>query len=243
LIRILYRTSPFENNKPRPDFYSKRVCLMSLLRAIDDHEATLHVLYDGPSPPEGLVSLVGRARIVCLGGLGNAASFEVALTLAVDFARTDLIYFVEDDYLHVPSALANLLACSRAVPADYITLYDHPVRYLSGDDPNVDWPLRTSATYEAAGHTWRTVESTCMTFAAMAQTLVEDRHLFAMYLAGRAHPADRALFRHLQGLGVHCDNSPCRLLFGPVPSLATHCELPWLAPGIDWEAIARATSS
>src|SRR5207247_4757020 len=129
----------------------------------------------------------------------NAVSFEYALNVVRTFSTEDLSYFVEDDYLHLPEALVRLEECSELVSAEYITLYDHPVRYQAAGTPDGDWPLRVSKTYEVKGLVWRTVESTCMTFAATAGTIADDRSVFMDYVVGRRHPLDRGLFRHLQG--------------------------------------------
>lgn len=243
MIRILYRTCAHENNKARPEFYSKQLCLQSLYRALDRFpNATLHIINDGAFAQEHILNVVTSTRdIHYLPEVGNSASFEHAVRIASSFSAEDLIYFVEDDYLHVPDALAKLAECYQCVPADYITLYDHPVRYFPDTSPHADWPLRVAAIYQTASHNWRTVESTCMTFAARTKTILEDGPIILKYVSGRTHPADRELFRHLQGLGPYRGASPNRLLVGPVPSLASHCELPWLAPAIDWETFARAT--
>jgi hypothetical protein len=79
-----------------------------------------------------------------------------------------------------------------------------------------------------------------MTFAASVRTLKEDRPVFDKHVKTRRVPNDRELFRHLQALGQHADRQPARTLLGAIPSLATHCELPWIAPVVDWDRLAKA---
>ena len=78
-----------------------------------------------------------------------------------------------------------------------------------------------------------------MTFGTSVQVLREDLDVFSEHHNnGKNYPDDRVLFRHLQGLGEY-QVSQKRRLVGPIPSLNTHAHLPWLAPGINWNAAAN----
>lgn len=240
MLRVIYRTCGIENHKPRPPYYSKINCLKNFIfshRRVRGAEFCL--LFDGEPSKEvkTLVEPIGRVEV--LNRIGNAASFLFAIAGAQKFDAHELVYFVEDDYLHVPEALVKLMECVQCAQADYFTLYDHPVRYFPDSNPNADWHSESNRILITKSHHWRTVESTCMTFAARAGTLVQDSAIFLQHMKPGRSPEDRELFRHLQGLGKYRSDSPMRVLIGPVPSLATHCEEPWLAPVIDWNAIAN----
>jgi hypothetical protein len=201
-------------------------------------EARFHLIHDG-EPDEELFALakwVGSTEI--LSEVGNSATFWRAMEYAFDLPDGDLVYFVEDDYLHLPDALVKLMECRSALNADYITLYDHPVRYMPHYPFGRDLPLRKNAVYMSGTHHWRTVESSCMTFAATPKVLREDVSIFDCHVRQRRVPADRELFRHLLGLGQYEDCQIPRTLIGPIPSLATHLEEPWLAPILDWARVA-----
>jgi hypothetical protein len=199
----------------------------------------IRVLYDGNHPPDWLRGLWSGADVEVLkdesgGPIGNAASFRHALRLATTsgFPDDDIVYFVEDDYLHTPDALVKLVEFFEEKHPDYATLYDHPARY-NGQD--FDRPGGEQIIHSGSHH-WRTQESTCMTFAARVETLRWDYARISAYL-GTVHPQDRELFMHLQSLGRYPRCKPQRTLWGPIPSLATHCETEWLAPCVNWEAI------
>ena len=81
-----------------------------------------------------------------------------------------------------------------------------------------------------------------MTFVAQVAVLRDDRAIFDKYVRQAPVPEDRELFRKLQGLMGYEDSSPFRLLIGPIPSLATHCHLPWMASIINWGEVARNLS-
>jgi hypothetical protein len=238
MLHVFYRACSTENDKARPVFYSKLRCLANFLAAFERvAEATFCLVYDGNVGEDFRSRVEPIGSIERLPNVGNSASFWYAFNLALNLPDKDLVYFVEDDYLHRRDALQKLVECVQCIDADYITLYDHPARYMSDCPQGADLPLRENAVYVSRSHHWRTVESSCMTFASRAGVIREDIKLFETHIKQTGVPADRALFRHLQGLGSYRNGSPRRKLIGPIPSLATHCQEPWLAPVVNWKAV------
>ncbi len=236
MLHIFYRAFPDERMEVRPPFFSKKACLRNFIRAFHHtSDASFCMIFDG-HPDDDFCRLVDPiGTIEVLPCVGNSKSLWHAITKAMCVPEDDPVYFAEDDYLHCPDALAQLLECFQDVSCDYITLYDHPVRYMNDYSLGSDWPLNENGIYISRSRHWRTVESTCMTFGTKARTLKEDISIFEQYVHRTQKPADRELFRHLQGLGSYKRDSPMRKLVGPIPSLATHCHLPWLAPLVNWE--------
>lgn len=251
---ILYRTYGGENNAPRPTWYSKQLCLRSILaaceRASDAFDIQLTVLHDGElsttnSWHQQLRRLAEpRGDIVELRKTTNAQSCLDAVRRASALAGDEFVLLSEDDYLWLPSSITGIFGALGALPGDYVTGYDHPVRYQP------DYPLgadcehwHTTIHLHGERH-WRSQESTCMTFATTARTLREDLPYFERYHDnGKNTPNDRELFRDLGGLGMYTTTErKRRLLLGPMPSLSTHAHLPWLAPLIDWDAAAAAVT-
>jgi hypothetical protein len=241
MLHIIYRLCNKDNDKPRPAFYSKPRCLLSLLGAlphIQDYSLTFVCdgLVDWFTPD----SINHAAKIITLHDAGNSGSFMKAFDICEQYDDCDLIYFVEDDYLHLPLSLLKLQECAECIPAaDYLSLYDHPVRYYPADAEGADLRVQSPGVMLSRSHHWQVIESACMTFAARAKALRADRIVFERYVGNSRVPRDRELFRHLQGLGDHSNYANKRILVGSIPSLATHCEEPWLAPTIDWAAFAR----
>lgn len=244
MLHILYRICEKENFKKRPYFFSKKLCLENFLQAFQRVEnASLHLICDGDVNPEIISPALSFAEVKYLPNVGNSNSFWTVFESALDFPEHDLIYFVEDDYLHCLDALEKLLDCYQSIPCDYITLYDHPVRYMPNYAFGEDWLVNNPTVLVSEHHHWREVESTCMTFASNPSVLRADYLIFKEHTVGRKVPNDRELFRQLQHLGCYKDisSSPTRRLIGPIPSLATHCEEPWLAPVVIWEDVVNAS--
>lgn len=166
------------------------------------------------------------AKLVQLSVSGNGKS----LRACYDYAREnteDLIYFVEDDYLHKAEALTEMVKShalfskslvNRHVglfPVDYIHIYE-------GD--------RMEPAYVVPGATqhWRTVrESTC-TFLIPKKLLLEQWNLFVELTENGVDERNtiNAIWRN------HA------VLFSPVPTLAVHLHGPELLPPFsDWKKL------
>lgn len=248
MLHVFYRACALENQRPRPSFYSKALCLRSCLQAFTLlSEARFVLIHDGPIRHDLRVLAEPCGEIVELPSVGEAQSFIFALQEAAKCASGDLIYFVEDDYIHLREALLKLVECYKEVPCEYITLFDDPLRYKLSDDVPPDLPLPQDTLYVSTTHHWRTIESTTLTFAGKARIIKEDAEIFSQHVLRRAHDkryiADRESWRQLQGLGSFSATSPKRKLVGAIPSLAAHCEVTALSPTIDWNRLAEEIKS
>ena len=164
-------------------------------------------------------------RISCGSG---GTSFRHAANFAMSFNSEDFVYLLEDDYLHLPNSL-HILLDGFSVGADYVTLYDHPDKYVdgsSGGNPLVrDGGERTRLKLGQLSH-WKITNSTTMTFATRVETLKSDWSVFLKYCGGD-YTDDYRLFRHLA-------KWKRRQLVSSVPGYSTHCELAFLSPLRDW---------
>lgn len=266
-VNVVYRTMEREGGRVRPPWYSRESCAASLARAFDAYSGaiSLHVINDGPGRSSAIEVLGDRVEdLVLLDAAGGCASYRAAYTYATErFGQGDLVYFVEDDYLHTTDALQVLAEGAAALPPSigYLTLYEHPNAYRSG-------AAGPTFTYLVGGTVWRTIPSTCMTYAARVGTLRRDRrhHLeftkvsvedFRMFLSIQGDPAARLglrLERHLSGrlgeyLFVQSRERAFRHLSRPggarlattCPGHACHAELnAGLPRGRDWAALAAS---
>jgi hypothetical protein len=264
-LRVVYRSAQ-SPGKNRPAFFDPILGLRSFLRSLAALREDVHVTFlnDGPVAEERVELMRGAGEIVCLDGLGNSGSHRQALALLERTAGDDdLVYVVEDDYLHLEEALPALVAAAAELPqADYLTLYRDPPGYHGRDDRD-----RRPLALTAVGRRWTSVESTTMTFAARMGVLRRDSWIQWLGTQ-KPYPADRAIWLVTQGLAGHRllgaaagvdipapdrlavrhlvrnalpgRRARRRLLVSPDPPLATHAEAGVLAPGVDWAAFARA---
>ena len=142
----------------------------------------------------------------------------------------EIVYFLEDDYLHKEGS-QKVLESGFDLGMDYVTLYDHPDKYLNpieGGNPYCEGRAEFTRVYLGEYSHWKLTNSTTMTFAAKVKTLKEDEGILRQWTAGE-HPHDFQMFGDLQKKG--------RRLVSSIPGYATHGETRWLTPLTNWEKI------
>ena len=193
---VVLRSYGGDNDKNRPDFYSKDLALASFLRAAQaatDHGVNVRVVFanDGPIPAPRLATMraAGEVRETTDGPVGLLDSYRFALDLpdALGLADDDAIAYVEDDYLLLQDAfvaLADGLAELRDVAYFAISgsrpddLSDKVQRDIHGA-PRAWNPLPDRV---AGGRTWINVMSVTSTYAARVGALRADRDIHELAL-------------------------------------------------------------
>ena len=161
--------------------------------------------------------------------LGNSQSFLFAMNYALsNFREDDAVYFLECDYLHLPSS--SYILEEGLTISDYVTGYDHPDKYINGG-PNpyiLEGGEQTRVLLTKSSH-WKLTNSTTMTFLVKIKTLCEDRDIIEQHCGGST-PCDFDLFcKLIQNKG--------RKLVSPLPGISTHMETEHLTPLIAWDTI------
>ena len=185
MLHIISRSYAGENKKGRPDYYSKRLSLMSLIQSfqrLKPGTAELIFMNDGPIPDDRLELMKASGEVVMRSKLGMQGSMRAILELPIvrGWAEDDLVWFAEDDYLYLPRAFEDLVAAADSFPqASYFGLY----ALIGMRQPNgvvFDDPLRMPRRWPESemtlvnGHPWRRALSTTSTFGARVKPLVED---------------------------------------------------------------------
>jgi hypothetical protein len=232
---LIYRCCEADTKQQfRPNGFSKVKCLNNLFnqfiyynrlfndfRIIAVHDGPKGDLYDILSDRQD----DGHAKIIKIDYQSNQKSLEHVLDLAQNI-NTDIIYFVEDDYLHKTGAAAALLEGFLIVQQfmphkkPIVTLYDHPDRYTRTDDAD----SFDTKIFLGLKEYWRTAESTTCTWATTAKNYRDGIYKNAKeFLLD-----DRGFFRRLFLTGHR--------LIQPMTGYSTHCHLPYLSPYVDWES-------
>lgn len=209
-MKIFYRISDNSYVKPKLPGIDKKFCLNNFLSIFPKKDAT--IIADNCSE-ETLNWLKNLDLDVVISNFGNAGALSNALMLGCILSSGDeLIYQVEDDYLHKPEAYQKLIEADEANIADYYTLYDHPDKYTR------DYGFgETSQVRMVQWQHWRYTISTTMTFACRAKTLIQDYQIWMYYLRNESHPPDHSIFTEL--------NTKGRKLAVAIPGLACHTDL------------------
>jgi hypothetical protein len=157
-------------------------------------------------------------KIVEFVGGSDQKSFNYAWEYAreLNIENNDLVYFLENDYLHVTGWQDRVLEVFSTYDINgYVSLYDHLDKYT---EMYMDL---VSQIYVTKSSHWRTVPSTCGSFIINKKILNEDYDVHVGYYG------DHHKF-------IWLGENRSRLVLTPIPSLSTHCEIEWMSPIIDW---------
>lgn len=265
-LAVCYRIYPRISGKPLFNFRDKlelvRLNLSTFAAAVGGLKVKVWVLLD-KCPPEypAMVREIlpwPGLEIVPLSGEGNEATFSRQIEVLTTQNEADLVYFAEDDYVYLPRALELTVKFMKDHPeADFATVYDH------ADYHSMYIHRNRSPQYAESGEVWRQVTSTCLTFMARRQALVDTADVFRTYsrrnsdlgvwmALTKTHVTNPWSFIRAIGDGLFVAAShflawrhaPAyilrgrrRTLWAPCPALATHMESKGVAPGVDWAAV------
>lgn len=231
-IALYYRICDAGYNKVKPDYITKENCLQNAVNTFPLDKVDWYVLADNVCEETYQMILKyipsNRVERVCI--KHGAGTFRIVYEKALSQSDDTLVYFLEDDYLHLPTSLPNLISASQANLGDYFTLYDHPDKYVSqGANPFIKNGGEKSKVFLSGDRHWKITNSTTMTFAAFVDTLKRDKATFWRWTE-TSHPYDFQIFCDLRVFSK-------AYLVSPMPSLSTHGETQLLAPYIDWDKI------
>lgn len=218
-----YNKAHLRKQEVRPSWFSYEKCYRSLKTADID----LIVLLDG-NKADHHFQFDEVDNIIEYSGGSDAASFAFCLNTMKhsSLQDDDIVYIVEDDYLHRPNWNVVLREAFDSFNVDYVTLYDHPDKYFL---PMYD-DLQSKILHTQSTH-WRTTPSTCNTYAAKWQTFKQHWEVHTKY-CDPEHTHDG--YDHTKFLDLWSRGSN---LISCLPGYSTHCETPFLSPLIDWSNI------
>lgn len=225
-MKIIYRISDAGYNKVKPDYITNENCLKNFCNVFYDHIYDIQVIADNCS--DATIDMINKyidpinIERVSIGS--GAGTFNYALDKALQWPDDTLVYFVENDYVHLqnsPEIIENMIQMG----ASYATLYLHPDKFMSpsqGGNPEVDTDGGyTTRIYRGKTELYAMFNSTTMTFAATVGTLLDDEAILRKYTEG-TYPRDYEMFLALRSKG--------KALLCPLNAYATHGETAWLAP-------------
>ena len=226
-MRIIYRISDSGYNKVKPKYINNESCLANATKIFKN--AHWSILADNISSDTNdmIQKYHPRSEISYLEIGHGGGTFNIALNEALSYDDDEIIYFLEDDYLHRPNSDVVLEDIFNNYQIDFVSLYDHPDKYEI-DDPELTKVYSTNYCH------WKLVTSTTMTFAAKVKTLKENEKILRRHTKG-SHPHDALMFEEL--------NDNRKLLVTPIPGYSTHGETRYLTPHINWKKIANEYGS
>jgi len=229
-MRIIYRISDSGYNKIKPDYINNELCLKNASEIFTD--SIFHIIADNTSEETNdmIQKYITRDGVFNTSQGNGAATFNLALNKALEYDDDEIIYFLENDYLHKPNS-QKIIEEGLSLGASFVALYDHPDKYLDpskGGNPYCEGGAENTRVYLTESTHWKITNSTTMTFAAKVSTLKENEEILRHHTSG-THPNDFQMFMELRANN--------KLLVTPIPGYATHGETAWLSPLTDWSKI------
>jgi len=232
-MKIIYRISDSGYNKVKPDYINNKNCLKNFVYVFGNQN--LYIIADNCSKDTlQMINKYAHPNKISLVSVGNGAgTFNLALDMALKWEDDEIVYFVENDYLHKQNS-SQILKEGFDLEASFISLYDHPDKYKGssqGGNPYCDGGAEDTRVYLTNSCHWKITNSTTMTFASKVLTLKRTEDILRKW-TNKTYPNDFSMFLELR------ENN--ELLITPLPGYSTHGETNWLSPLTDWSQILKA---
>ena len=231
-MKIIYRISDTGYNKVKPDYINNETCLKNFCNVFFNHIHDILIIADNCS--DATIDMINKyidpVNIHKVSVGHGAGTFNLALDVALKGNDDEIVYFVENDYLHKPNAL-NILLEGFELGASFVSVYDHPDKYLDpsrGGNPYCEGGAEDTRVYLTTSCHWKITNSTTMTFASKVSTLRRIESTLRKHTTG-SYPEDFKMFLELREQN--------ELLITAIPGYATHGETAWLSPLINWSQL------
>lgn len=213
-------------------------CLNSLIKSINyasNLDTTLYII-DDHSPEETLNEMREltkkcscKSEIMSLEDSGNSASMKKCYELGME-QKANMIYFVEDDYIHELETLSSLITCqnnfSKNLNNKCVVLapYDEPSDYL----PN---KMQSTRVVFGCNRHWRQNNHTTFTMFTPKWALV---HYWNNFIGFSQYDINNGITEENTINIIYKEGDV--LLFTPLPFLAVHLQHVQPVVG-DWQKI------
>jgi hypothetical protein len=217
------------SDRTRPKWFNKIKVFENFKKTIDPKLANYTIVYDEFYGSIGKTFLAKEENVKIIKCGSETDSFLSTLNIiqSRNFDDDTIIYFLEDDYLHLPGWCDILLQGFTLNPA-YVTLYDF------------DFFLNDSSFYKlftTKSTHWRAVPATTNTFACKYKTLLEDYEIHKESSVNGIKKKDGFHFSKDYDKFWKLSQNYNKYIISPMPGYSTHCDANHLSPFINWKEI------
>ena len=223
-------------DRMRPEWFNKIKVFENFKNTLDPDLVNYTIIYDEFYGGIEKTFLAQEKNVEIVNHGSECDSFLSTLDLVQsrNFDDDQIIYFLEDDYLHRPGWCGVLLEGFTVNNASYVTLYDFE------EFSDEDILCKIFSTNKCH---WRTVPAVTNTFTCRYKTLLEDLDVHKKYSSEKAvkeedgfhFSKDYDKFWELQKQKKYAISS--------IPGWSTHCDANYLSPIINWKQIMNETYS
>jgi hypothetical protein len=228
-MHVIYRISQNGYPKDKPEYINNLNCFNNAFDIFDKEDWRIIADSVDQETKSFLQNKTQNIKFVSIGH--GAGTFNLALDYALTLPSSEVVYFLEDDYLHLPSSQEIVEEAVLDMGFDYVTLYDHPDKYLNpfeGGNPYCNGRAEDTRVYLGEYCHYKLTNSTTMTFASRVGTLIQDEDILRKWTK-EEHPHDFEMFLELKQTG--------KRLASTLPAFSTHGESKWLSPLRKWNEL------
>lgn len=198
-----------------------KICFRSLMRTMVGLDWKLTIIADDISE-ETLKFFQEEGKedqVIIADTFGNDKSLLKMFDLAKDLDDEDIIYFLEDDYLHTNMAGWAIKDLFDGVPRDFfVHPTDYPDQYFRKD------LLMNTPIFLTKYCHWRSVSASTFTFLCKGKIAKKYMAHFKSSCVGADDGFLSQLFK----------DTPC---IAPIPGLVSHMHEGTMSPFVDWEKL------
>jgi hypothetical protein len=219
-------------DRTRPKWFNKIKVFENFKNTLNPELVNYTIIYDEfyGSIDKTFLAQEKNVKIIKCGSECDSFLQTLDIVQSKNFDDDQIIYFLEDDYLHRPG-WCDILLEGFAINSSYVTLYDFDFFIAKG---------YLSEIFVTSSSHWRAVPATTNTYACRYKTLLEDLEIHQKYSIqgikeqeGFHFSKDYDKFWELQ--------QQQKYLISPIPGWSTHCDANHLSPVINWEKIMNDT--
>jgi hypothetical protein len=232
MLKIVYRISETGYNKIKPTYINNENCLRNACKVFPPTKYQWEIIADSVGDTtKTMIESIANPAIINYVQIkrGPGYPFMIMIDKIIQNDNdSDIIYFLENDYVHRIES-DKVIIEGINMGADYVTLYDHPDKYMNADEggnPYIEDRGEISRVYLSNTCHWKLTNSTTGTFASTVRVLKRDYEIIKKY-ANNDSWSDFYMFTELLNAGS--------TLISPIPSYSTHGESKWLSPLVNWE--------
>ncbi len=220
------------SDRTRPKWFNKIKVFENFKNTLNPNLVNYTIIYDEfyGSIDKTFLGLEKNVEVINCGSECDSFLRTLEIIQSRNFDDDQIIYLLEDDYLHKPN-WCDMILEGFALNPSYLTLYDFDFFIAKGYLCEI---------FTTPSSHWRAVPATTQTFACKYKTLIEDLEIHQKHSINGVKEEDGFHFSKDYDKFWELQKQE-RYLISPMPGWSTHCDENHISPIIDWKQVINHT--
>lgn len=216
-------------DRTRPSWFNKIKVFENFKNTLDPNLVNYTIVYDEfyGSIDKTFLAREENVKIINCGSECDSFNETIEYVRYKNYSPDTIIYFLEDDYLHL-SGWCDILLEGFTLEPSYVTLYDF--------DFFLNTEIFTRLFTTKSTH-WRAVPATTNSFACRFSTLLEDYEIHKDASLNGVKEEEGYHFSKDYDKFWKLSQDYNKYIISPIPGYSTHCDANHLTPFINWKEI------